>query len=84
MNIRNTIAAINQMQADITFNLSRILQSKRDFRQRLAARPIEEKLALLDALRERTLALRPVRSVAGAGVLHEELLPYRVQGNPPE
>jgi len=68
----------------MTFNLSRILQSKRDFRQRLAARPIAEKLALLDALRERALAIRPARSVPDAGVLREKPLPYRVQGKPPE
>lgn len=77
MNIRNTIAAINQMQTDMTFDLSKILQGKRDFRQRLAARPIEEKLALLDAL-------RPARSVPDPGVLREEPLSYRVQGKPPE
>lgn len=42
----------------MTFDLSKILQSKREFRQRLAAKPIEEKLAMLDALRARTIALR--------------------------
>ncbi len=36
----------------MTFDLAKILQSKREFRQRLASRPIEEKLAMLDALRE--------------------------------
>lgn len=45
----------------MTFDLAKILQSKREFRQRLAARPIAEKLALLDALRERTLAIRAER-----------------------
>ena len=39
----------------MTFDLAKILQSKRAFRQRLAARPIEEKLAMLDALRARAL-----------------------------
>jgi hypothetical protein len=42
----------------MTFDLTKILQSKREFRQRAAARPIEEKLAMLDALRERALAIR--------------------------
>ena len=42
----------------MTFDPAKILQSKREFRQRLAARPIAEKLALLDALRERALAIR--------------------------
>jgi hypothetical protein len=31
----------------MTFDLAKILQSKREFRQRLAARPIEEKLSQL-------------------------------------
>ena len=64
----------------MTFDLAKILQSKREFRQRLAARPIAEKLALLDALRERALAIRPVRPASEAGVLREEPPPYRVQG----
>lgn len=42
----------------MTFDLQRILDSKRAFRQKLARRPVSEKLAMLDALRERTLAIR--------------------------
>jgi hypothetical protein len=42
----------------MSFDLQRILESKLQFRQRLAARLIVEKLAMLDELRERTLALR--------------------------
>ena len=61
-----------------------MLQSKREFRQRLAARPIAEKLAMLDALRERTLALRPARPAWEAGVLREEPPAYRVQNKQPE
>ena len=47
----------------MTFDLTKILESKRQFRKRLAARPISEKLAMLDALRERALAIRaaPIR-----------------------
>ncbi len=58
----------------MTFDLAKILESKRGFRQRLAARPIAEKLALLDALRERQLAIwgDATRSRAGSGVVHEE------------
>lgn len=40
----------------MTFDPARIQQSKREFRQLLAARPIGQKLAMLDALRERALA----------------------------
>ena len=61
----------------MTFDLTKILQSKRAFRQRLAARPIEEKLALLDAMRERTLALRESGVTREAGVLKEDAPTYR-------
>ncbi len=64
----------------MTFNLAKILQSKREFRQRLAARPIAEKLAMLDALRERALAIRPPQPTLDEGVLREESAPYRTQG----
>jgi hypothetical protein len=37
------------------------MQSKREFRQRRAARPIEEKLAMLHELRARAIALRNSR-----------------------
>ena len=62
----------------MTFDLTKILQSKRAFRQRLAARPIEEKLAILDALRARAIALRESRTAA-AGDLREEPPPYQAQ-----
>ena len=67
----------------MSFDPAKILQSKRAFRQRLAARPIEEKLAMLDALRERELALRASRLAAAPGALHEEPPPYRVQPRKP-
>jgi hypothetical protein len=60
----------------MTFNLEKILQHKREFRQRLAALPIAEKLAMLDTLRERTLAIRSTQSPTGAGVLREGSPPY--------
>lgn len=63
----------------MSFDLAKILQSKREFRQRLAARPIVEKLAMLDALRERALAIRPTRPATDAGALREEPPPYRTQ-----
>jgi hypothetical protein len=56
----------------LTFDPAKILQSKRAFRQRLAARPIEEKLAMLDALRERALAIRPPRPGSQVDALREE------------
>lgn len=62
----------------MTFDLTRILESKREFRRQLAARPIAEKLAMLDALRERELAIRQSSQPAReSGVLHEKPAPYR-------
>jgi hypothetical protein len=42
----------------MSFDLQKILANKRAFRRELAARPIAEKLRMLDALRERELAIR--------------------------
>jgi hypothetical protein len=39
-------------------DLTAILESKRTFRRRAAAQPVAEKLRMLDALRERTSAIR--------------------------
>ena len=63
----------------MSFDLAKILQSKREFRQRLAARPIEEKLAMLDALRERALAIRPMPRESQAHALHEAPPAYPVK-----
>ena len=45
----------------MSFDLDRILESKRALRRQLAARPVAEKLRLLDAMRERAVAIRPKR-----------------------
>ena len=51
-------------------DLAKILKSKRAYRRQLAARPVAEKLAMLDALRERELAIRqPGRPAAESGAL---------------
>jgi len=42
----------------MSFDLEKVLESKRALRRQLAARPIAEKLRMLDALRERSLTLR--------------------------
>jgi hypothetical protein len=60
----------------MSFDLQAILKSKRAFRRELAARPVAEKLRMLDALRERALALRPAKPGPGAGVLREEPPPF--------
>ncbi len=60
----------------MNFDPQRILASKRALRRRLAARPIAEKLQMLDALRERELAIRGGPGPA-ASALREEPPPYR-------
>jgi len=52
----------------MTFDLAKILESKRSARRQLAARPIAEKLAMLDALRERELAIRQSGELSAAEV----------------
>jgi hypothetical protein len=42
----------------MTLDLQRILESKRVLRRNLADRPVAEKLAMLDTLRDRTRAIR--------------------------
>jgi hypothetical protein len=66
----------------MTFDLTRILESKRDFRRQLAARPIAEKLAMLDTLRERELAIRQAGQpeTESTGVLHGEPATDRTGG----
>ena len=45
----------------MTFDLARIIESKRALRRKLAGMPIGDKLRMLDALRERTLAIRSAK-----------------------
>lgn len=68
----------------MTFDLTKILESKRKFRQRLAARPIAEKLAMLDALRERALAIRPAQPAPQPSLLREKPPGYRVRNKKAE
>ena len=68
----------------MTFDLAKILQNKREFRQRLAAQPIEEKLAMLDALRARTIALRGSRAETQRRMLREEPPAYRTRSKQAE
>jgi hypothetical protein len=54
----------------MTFDLRKIFESKRAHRRDLASRGIMEKLAMLDAMRERAVTLR-------SAVLREDSPPYR-------
>lgn len=47
-------------------DLQKILADKRNLRRDLAARPIAEKLRLLDSLREREVAIRRASGRSGA------------------
>ena len=59
----------------MSFDLARILESKRLHRRALAALPIGEKLRLLDDLRQRTLDLRSSHAT-GSIDLREEPAVY--------
>ncbi len=63
----------------MTFDLQKILESKRAMRRNLAARPVAEKLRMLDALRERALAIRIHARPATADALHEKSPDYTTQ-----
>lgn len=63
-------AAISQRLA-MTFDLQKMIESKRAYRALLAARPIGEKLRVLDALRERQVIIRGSPH-SKANVLREE------------
>jgi len=63
----------------MSFDLQKILASKRALRRDLAARPIAEKLRMLDTLRERELAIRGRAVQSDSSVLREEPTPYRTK-----
>jgi hypothetical protein len=60
----------------MSFDLQKILESKRALRRNLAARPVAEKLRLLDALRERQLAIRGRAIHSNSSVLREASAPF--------
>jgi len=63
----------------MSFDLQKILESKRALRRNLAARPVAEKLRMLDALRERELAIRGSAVHSDSRVLREKPVPYRTK-----
>ena len=62
----------------MSFDLEDMLQSKKAFREQLAARPIAEKLRMLDAMRERVLAIR--NATIGQPGLVQEMPANRERG----
>jgi len=59
----------------MSFNFEQMAASKQALRRRLAALPIVEKLRLLDAMRERALAIRNA-GVEKPAVIQEAPPPY--------
>ncbi len=60
----------------MTFDLQRIIESKRAYRVRLAALPIGEKLRMLDTLCERQRIIRSSASKSESTLLREEAAAY--------
>jgi hypothetical protein len=60
----------------MSFDLQKILESKRVLRRNLAARPVSEKLRMLDAMRERELAIRGKSVHPDSNALREEPASY--------
>jgi len=65
----------------MTFDLKRMLESKKALRRKLAGRPLAEKLAMLDALRERAVALREAGDHMRHSTVHEAPEKYRTGQN---
>ncbi|MDQ2925314.1 MAG: hypothetical protein M3R43_07155 [Acidobacteriota bacterium] len=60
----------------MTFDLQKMLESKRAYRARLAALPIGEKLRMLDALCERQRSIRSSATHAESTVVREDADAY--------
>jgi hypothetical protein len=63
----------------VNLDLQKILESKRALRRKFAARPVAAKLRMLDALRERELAIRRNAAPPESNCLREEPSPYRTK-----
>lgn len=66
----------------MTTDLQRIPESKSTRRRQLADLPVGEKLRLLDAMRERAIAIRGATPEPDSSVLREDPVPYRITPNP--
>jgi len=59
----------------MSFDWQKIAESKQAYRRKLAAKPIVEKLRLLDAMRERAVIIRQATD-RESNVVHEESTQY--------
>lgn len=66
----------------MTSGLQKVPESKAAHRRKLADLPIGEKLRLLDAMRERAIAIRRATPEPDSSVLREDPIPYRITTNP--
>lgn len=62
----------------MSFDLQRIIESKREMRRKLAGRPVAEKLAMLDALRDRACTILKAATRLKTALLRESQPEYRV------
>lgn len=67
----------------MTFDLQRILEGKRALRRSLAQRPMAEKLALLDTLRDRVRVIRAAATGRAATMAREAPSEDRAQPQNP-
>ena len=68
----------------MSFDLQRMLESKRAYRQKLTAKPVAEKLRMLDELRERALVIRRSSTAAREhGMVSEPPAEYRTDSKCP-
>lgn len=65
----------------MSFDLQKMLESKRALRRKLAERPVAEKLRMLDILRERELAIRASAVHRESNALGENPAAYRSKPN---
>ena len=63
----------------MSFDLQRILESKRTLRRSLASRPVAEKLAMLDALRNRARTIREAATRQEVATFRESAPEYLVK-----
>ena len=61
----------------MSFDLQKILESKRALRRTLAAKPVVEKLRMLDALRGREIAIRGSTEHSIFGAVGDKRATYR-------
>jgi hypothetical protein len=66
----------------MTFDLKRMLESKKALRSKLAGRPLAEKLDMLDALRERALSIREAAESMRHSAVREDPEKYRTEMKP--